>query len=239
MSVTLTNGESQWKGLLIAGGVAPLFTVLSYLTEAVAIPWDSYPETGEQWLSLFSRSRLLGLLYLNALDIVSICFLVLLFLAIYVAVRDRSPSLGLIGAAIGCVGITAFVATRGSLVTAALVLGARYDAASLVERDVLGQAYMAIGATGVATTQTIGFLIQAVGVILISIAMIRKRELWRVAGIFGVAAGALTVADFIRVLIDPSLGQALMIATAPLWVVWWILAGIQLLRLGTRLPRGA
>jgi hypothetical protein len=83
--------DSNWKSLYRIGGVAPLIALAFYLTQMLVIAFgEAYPATIEDWFSLFQRSKVLGLLYLNALDVFSIAFLGTMFLALYSVRLSRS-----------------------------------------------------------------------------------------------------------------------------------------------------
>ncbi|MBN1887260.1 MAG: hypothetical protein JW850_04700 [Thermoflexales bacterium] len=74
--------DSNWKGLYRVGGVAPLVALAFYLVETLAMIFGgAYPTTTESWFVLLQRNLLLGLLDLNALDILSISLLGTMFLA--------------------------------------------------------------------------------------------------------------------------------------------------------------
>ncbi len=91
------------------GGVAVLLTLVFYVSQFVFIQWDDYPASTEQWFALFERSRLLGLFYMNALDIVSITLLGLMLLALRAALRSAGPSWTAVGGYFGFLGVGVFV----------------------------------------------------------------------------------------------------------------------------------
>ena len=69
----MTNKHDDWKTLYRVGGIAPLVSVAFYLTEMFTIILGgNFPESVADWYLLFERNRLLGLVYLNALDIFSV-----------------------------------------------------------------------------------------------------------------------------------------------------------------------
>lgn len=88
----MTTAPSNWKSLYRMGGIAPLLTLAFYVSEYAFIRWDAFPASTEAWYQFFQRSKLLGLFYLNSLDILSITLLGVMFLALYVALRDINPS---------------------------------------------------------------------------------------------------------------------------------------------------
>ena len=84
--------EANWKSFYYVGGAAPLVTLVFYLSELLFISWDNYPTSMEAWFALFQGSKLLGLFYLNALDIISVALLGVMFLALYVVLRKTHPA---------------------------------------------------------------------------------------------------------------------------------------------------
>ena len=88
----MTSAELNWKSLYRIGGIAPLLTLAFYISEFMFIDWDKFPASPEEWFLLFQQSKLLGLFYLNSLDIISIALLGVMFLTLYVALRKINES---------------------------------------------------------------------------------------------------------------------------------------------------
>ena len=110
---TETSG-STWTGLYKVGGVAPLAALaLSLIQIGVMIAGnlsgEPFPTNLESWFLLLQRNKILGLFYLNALDIFTIALLGVMFLALYIALRATNPSAMLIAAYFAFLGIAAFV----------------------------------------------------------------------------------------------------------------------------------
>ena len=82
--------DAHWKGLYRVGGVAILMTLGFYLTQLVlfSVLARPFPSTINEWFALFEESRLLGLFYLNSLDMISITLMGPMFLALYIALRQ-------------------------------------------------------------------------------------------------------------------------------------------------------
>jgi hypothetical protein len=235
----IKTADDGWRGLYRVGGIAPLVTLVFYLSEAILIPWDSYPQTAEEWFRLFGESKLLGLFYLNALDIVSVTLLALLFLALYVALRRDGQSSMAIAAVLAFVGIAAFVATRTAMVSATLSLNDRYAAAmTSVERSQAATALLALNSIGQATSQTFGFLLTAVAVTIASFVMLRGKTFGKATAYAGIMAGVLTLAGDISAILLPALANLLLFIGMPVWVVWWIMIARGLLQLGGVAARG-
>ena len=89
--------DPRWKDLYRVGGIAPLVAVAFYLIELLSLlSGEPFPVAPEDWFSLFLRHKFLGLLYLNALDILSITLLGVMFLALVAALWRGHESAALI-----------------------------------------------------------------------------------------------------------------------------------------------
>ena len=86
--------DPAWKSLYRIGGVAPLIALAFYLIQlaVIILTNEAYPTTPEAWFALFHRNKVLGLIFLNALDTLSIALLGTMYLALYVALKQCNPS---------------------------------------------------------------------------------------------------------------------------------------------------
>lgn len=176
MNNTGTGEISQWKQLFKIGGIAPFVTLAFYLIQWVTIIFTRkpYPVTPEEWFTLFHSNPILGLIFLNALDIFSIAILGLMFLALTIALWQIKPSWMLIAAFFAYLGIAAFVSSRADMVTAILALTEQYAAATASAQSTqtlaAGQAIMSLSR---GTPETIGFLFVAIASLIISVVMLK------------------------------------------------------------------
>jgi hypothetical protein len=112
----------KWKTLIRVGGIAPLIALLFYLMEFSLVIIGEYPTTVEEWFLLIQRSKILGLLYLNVLDIFSISMLGIMFLALYIVLRGKNNSLMAISTYFAILGVAIFSTTRIILTSSTLSL---------------------------------------------------------------------------------------------------------------------
>jgi hypothetical protein len=230
----MTNATSNWKSLYRIGGVAPLLTLAFYISEYAFIDWETFPASTEAWFLLFQRSKLLGLFYLNFLDIISIMLLGVMFLALYAALRDIDPSSMSVAAFFSLLGVIAFVVPRIAMLSL-MTLSDQYAIATTeVERMHLLAAGEALGSLGTPTPQTVGFFFMSIGVLIISIVMLQGKAFTKVAAWFGILASLLTFTDDISIVLAPTPSTPLMIASGLFWIPWWVMIGIGLLRLAGR-----
>ena len=90
---TVETIDPTWKSLYRVGGSGALIALVFYLSQVLILIFgEPYPVTTEGWFNLFTRSNLLGLFYLNALDMASITLFCLMFLALCVALKRGNES---------------------------------------------------------------------------------------------------------------------------------------------------
>jgi hypothetical protein len=225
--------DSRWKSLYRIGGAAPLVTLALYLSQIfIFIFGGTYPSTIEGWFSLFQRNRLLGLFYLNALDILSIALLGLMFLALYIALRRTDESHMAVAAFFACLGIPVFIVPRVALLSIVPLSGQYAAASTEAQRSQILAAGQAISALGWPTLQTTGFLFLAVAVLIISGVMLRGNIFGKVTAYTGILASVVTLADAICVFSVPALAGFLLGLGGGLWILWWVLIARRLLQLG-------
>jgi hypothetical protein len=225
------NKVDDWKTLYRVGGIAPLVAVIFYLTEMFVIIFGgNFPESVADWYMLFERNRILGLLYLNALDIFSIALLGTMFLALYVALRRYNPSWMTIATFFGLLGVAVFIVPR-VLMLSILPLSEGYAAATSEAEKALYIAAALPLHVERATPETIGFLFQAVAGMIISAVVWRSETFNKATTIVGLLGGTVTIANDFCIVVAPSLAAILMPVNGLLWLVWWLLISRGLLRL--------
>jgi hypothetical protein len=229
--------QPNWRILYRAGATAPLIALAFYLSQfLIFFTKETHPTTPEGWFNLFGRSKVLGLFLLNALDVISITLLGLMFLALYVALRQASPSLAAIAAFLAFLGIAVFVSSRSEAVSATLSLSDRYAAARTeVERSQILAAGEAIHAPIRATPETTGFGLVAMAGLILSVVMLQSQRFDRATAYVGIPAGLVTLANHISIVIAPSLAAILMPLNGLLWLVWWLLISRGLFQLGKQI----
>ncbi|MBN2394092.1 MAG: DUF4386 family protein [Anaerolineae bacterium] len=231
--------RSTWKNLYRMGGVAPLITLALYVSEffAIIVSGVAYPVTPAEWFALFQRDKILGLLFLNAPDVLSIALLGIMFLALVMALKRDNPSAMVIAAFVAFLGIALFVSTRADMVTAILSLSEQYAAATTdAQRAQLLAAGQAIHAPIRATPETTGFFFIAVAGLIVSVVILRSDTFNKITAYVGILGGLSTMANHASLLIAPSLAAILMPVSGLLWLVWWVMMSVGLFKLGRDVP---
>lgn len=223
------------KSLYRIGGVAPLVAAAFYMSQFLIIFSDeTYPTTPQGWFDLFQRSKLLGLFFLNALDIFSVALLGVMFLALYVALGQTNQAYMAIAAFCAFLGVAVFVSARADLVTATLTLSEQYaEATAEAQRSQLLAAGWAAHSITRATPETLGFFFMAVAGLITSIVILQGETFGKVTAYVGILASVFTFANQASIVIAPLLPAILLPLNGLLWLVWWLLASRGLFRLAS------
>ncbi len=224
---------TRWKGLYRVGGAAILITLGLYLTELIvfSVVNRPFPATMNDWFSLFQESKLLGLFYLNSLDMVSIALMGPMFLALYVALRQENETWMTVAVFFALLGIPVFIAPRSTSL-AMLSLSDRFAGATTEAQRAQILTVGEAATLGQPTPQTMGFLFIAVAVLIISVVMLRSRIFGKATASVGMLSGLLTMIGFISVAVAPPVADFLMVTGMAPWAIWWILIARRLLWLG-------
>jgi hypothetical protein len=208
---------------------------------------EPYPTAIEGWYAIFQRSKLLGLWYLNALDILSFALLGIMFLALYLALKPVHPSRMIIALYFAMLGVVVFIVPR-VLHLALLPLSDLYATATTETQQML---YLAAGETlsqvSSATPQTLGFLFMALAGLIISIVRLSSatpspvappiQPLSKAAAYVGVVGFVAALANYVSRLLAPAVAAMLMPINGLLWFAWWIMVSVGLFKLAKEISQ--
>ncbi len=224
-----TGNKGEWTGLYKAAGISSFLVVVLYLFQMIFIKSSVYPTNIQQWYELISGSRLLGLFYLNTLDIITALLLGIVFVALCVRLKPESRALTSLALPFAFLGIAAFMIPRMQLLSI-LTLSSEYSSAGNAQNaEAIVYAGKSLEVLAVPTLQTTGFFIISAAAFLLSIIMINSDRMPKMAGFIGVMAFLLTVAESISLMFIPDIVFPLMIVAGAFWVMWWGLIGVGLI----------
>ncbi|WP_411733798.1 DUF4386 family protein [Paeniglutamicibacter sp.] len=224
-------GMPTWRSLYLVAGIGSIAFVL-LLIGALVVDFVAPPpvDGGAETLEFIAANKVPYVLE-QVLWILPNVLAVLVFVALFIALKPINKSFALIGALLGALSWAMFLAipvtSRGSLTL--VYLSDQYMAAAVAERDRFAIAAEAIVAEN--NTPAIVAVLSAAGILLISVVMTRG-VMPRAIGWLGAVTGALGM-----------LSEALRYA-APffywgygilLWA-WFISVGVALILLGRRTP---
>ena len=233
--MTGTRSEQPYRTLYRAAGVASLLFVLLLLA-ALALDVIAPPPVtgGAETLDFIAGHKAIYVAE-QLLWIVPSILPVVTFLALYIALRDTSPSWALIGAVVGglpwALLLAVPVSSRGSLML--VTLSDWYGAAATPEARA---SYATAAEAVIAENNTPGILgvLAAAGILLVSLVMLWS-PLPRTVAWIGIAAGAVGVlSELLRYAVP-----AFYSAYGVLMWAWFVMVGISLLRRASRMPTEA
>ena len=84
--------------------------------------------------------------------------------------------------------------------------------------------------------QTLGFLFMAVAGLIISVVILRSQALDKGAGYVGIVGFAFALSNYVARLTAPSIAAILMPINGLLWLIWWLMMSVSLLKLTRAIP---
>lgn len=224
------------------GSAAAGIVVALTLAEIVGFIFFPQPSTVEGWFLLFQRSKLVGLLDFWGLEVPMYVMFVPVFLALYVVLREADPGWMAIATTFVLLGVGIFLATNNPFTM--LSLSSRYAAATTeAQRSALlaaGEAVLANTGQRAVGGFNVGLFLVSVAGLIVSATMLRSDAFSRATAYVGIGAYALSLADYVRQVLTSSPIAALLVVLpgALLLVIWFVMVGRRLYRLGRGDVRG-
>ena len=235
------SADSAYRGLYKAGGVAALIVALLTLGEVILLALYPPPSTTSGWFLLFQSNKFVALLDFWGLEVPMYIMFPIVFLALYVALRNVTAGRMAIALSFALLGSAIFLATNNPF--SMLSLSNQYAAATTdAQRSIL----LAAGQAALANTNqravggfNMGLFLISVAGLLVSSVMLRSDAFSRLTAYVGILANGLSLADYLRQALTSSAIVALLVILpgALFLVIWYVLVGRRLYRLG-RLDRG-
>jgi len=226
MDASHTVTASAWKPLYRAGGVAALTIVGIMVIQIIVFIASPPPSTVLGYFTLFHKNGLLGLLSLDLLYVVDNALVVVLYLALYAALRRASPSFMAIALALGLVGIAAYFASNTAFEM--LSLSSQYAAATTdAQRSLFQASGQAMLAIYQGTAFDVYYLLGAAATLIISMVMLRGNIFGKTTAYAGMAAGVLMLIPSTAGTIGLYFAFGSLVPT----VIWLILIARRLFRL--------
>jgi hypothetical protein len=212
-----------------AGSLAALTTVaVTILQIVLGIVWrppDFAPTAAiaESMLQMVTASPVRAFVTLDGLMVVDYLLLVVVYLALYAALRPRSPSLATLGVGLALIAITLYFTANPSITM--FVLGAQYEVAPAP--DGIIPAAQAVLAVFEGTAFIVHYVVMGVAGILVSAAMLGGTEFSRTTAIAGILQGAMMLVP----VTFGTIGLVFAIGSLIPFIVWFVLVGMRLGRM--------
>lgn len=219
--------DSTWKPLYKIGAVAALIMVAFIPVQMIIFLGWPPPDTVSGYFMLFQHNWLLGLLSLDLLYIVDNVLVILLYLALYAALRQASKTFMAVALTLSLVGIAAYFASNTAFEM--LSLSNQFAAATTdAQRSLSLAAGQAMLATYKGTAFDVYYVLNAVATLVISVVMLRSNIFGKVTAYVGIVTGVLMVVPSTSGTIGLYLAIVSLVPTA----IWLFLIARRLLRPG-------
>lgn len=212
----------------VAAAVTVFITIVQIILGVVWTPPDFAPtaSVAESMLQLIETSPIRAFVTLDGLMVLDYLLLIIVYLALYAAMRDREPSLMTLGTGLALVAITLYFTANPSITL--FVLAGRFSAGTPDATGVVTAA-QAVLATFEGTAFIVHYLVMGIAGILVSVAMLRGAVFSRATGIAGVAQGVLMLVP----VTFGAIGLVFAVGSLVPFIVWFVLVARRLGRLAT------
>jgi hypothetical protein len=226
--VTISEiADQQWKSLCrISATVALIMVAIVPLQTYIFITWPP-PSTALGYFTLFQNNWLLGLLDLDLLLVVNNVLLILIYLALYIALRRTNQALMTIGLILSFVGVAAYFSSNTSFEM--LSLSKQYAIATTeAEKSVFLAAGQGMLAVYTGTAFNVYYILNALALLIFAFVILRSNIFSKATAYSAILAGTF-------MLVPPTIGTIgvyiSLLSLVP-WTVWLILFARRLFQLG-------
>lgn len=228
--------NAKWASLCRIGGVAAIVAGVFFRrnigAEIVLFTGQTAPNTVADWFSLLQNNSLLGVSLLNIFDVLNYALIGIMFLSLYVTLKQANRDYMALATAFGLFGVTIYLASNTTF--SMLSLSNQYAAASTETQKTM---LLAAGQTMLALVQSTGvymsLLLVAVAGFITSVVMLQSKIFGKVTAYVGILAGALDLIYCVTTFASvPELDASLLASAGLCLMIWHILAGRKLYQLG-------
>lgn len=231
--------DSKWRSLYKVGGISAILAAVLLLMEIIVFMIWPQPATVLDYFTLLQINKIIGLMDFYLLEFIAYILFIPMFLAIYIALRRFNESYTIIAISLAILGIAIFLATNNSF--SMLSLSNQYTAATAEAQKLI---VLAAGQTMLINTGqrvfggfNTGFMLISIAGIIVSVVMLRSNNFGRNTAYVGILAFAISLAEYVRLIIIPSeLTLLLIIAilSGILLMIWLIMVGRNLIKLSIK-----
>ncbi len=222
------GGDPAWGSLYRIGGAAALILLAMIPVGAVPFLLSARPVSVDGWFMLLQKDRLLGLGLLDIPNLVVNIVGVLLYPALFIALRRTSQSFAAVAATLGILAACLYVTTNPAV--AMLFLNDQYWAATgEAQRSMIlsaGQTVLTLYQSS--TAFTVSYIFGAMATLILSAIMLRSKFFGKAPAYAGILASLVTLGLFL-----PKIGLYISIFSLLPYGLWLILVARRLFQMGS------
>lgn len=241
--------DPQWKALYGVAGVAALVAAIVFrrnlaeeylllrILGIIRSGPNAFPGDAASWFTLLRTHRLIGLNFLNLFDMVNYALAGLIFLGLCAALYRINKTFVSLAMALTFVAVAVYFASNQAF--ALLSLSDQYSVATTdLQRSALlaaGQALLAIHNSGAnyGSGPYVSFLFANLAGLIIAAVMLRSSMFGKLAAWMGILANFFGLSYYLTLVFAPSMSAIPLSASAPFLLIWYLVVGRKLLRLGS------
>jgi len=227
--------DTRWNNFHKIGGISAIVIAFLLLGEIFVYSVLPNPVSTKEYMELFLKNSIFGLLHFDLLGMVSYIFFIPLIISLYTILRPNYESVMLIAIGLFFIGISVFYATNTGF--SMLSLSKQYALAiSESDRAIILASFQAMLTLFKVNAFMVSYVIVSASWIMISGAMLRSKLFSRFTAWMGILAGASgIIAEIIENTLKPLIMVAIFfyfLAIAFLFL-WVVLTGKRLINYGT------
>jgi hypothetical protein len=219
------QGAQSWRGLYRLGGLAALLSLLFFPIQIGVFMLHPLPSAVIDWFNLLQAQPLIGLIDLDLLLVVDQVLIMVIFLALFAALKQVNLSWMTVGLTLGLASTILFIASNPAV--AMYGLSTQYFAAADDSmRTVILAAGQAVMSGWQGTAFQVSYIAGSVATILISSVMLHSDAFGKAAGILGIIANVVAFGLYV-----PVIGVYISVFSVLFLWGWYLLMARALLRL--------
>jgi hypothetical protein len=216
----------QWISLYKVAGFAAILVIAFIPIQMVVFIMNPPPIKIVDWFDLFNRNALIGLIDMDLLLIIDQILMGLIFLALYQVLKLINRSSMLIALTLALLGIAAYFAS--TVAFEMLSLSRKYAIANTeADKSMLLSAGQVLIATWQGTAFDVGYIMEGIAMLMISIVMLSSSIFSKTASYVGIILGIMSLVPPTV----PVVGMFFAIGSLVPLIVWLIFVARKLLQM--------
>lgn len=183
----MSDTQNKWNMLYKIGGAAAIGSVLLIPIQIAIFMICPPPTAIPDWFALFQENWLLGLLSLDLLYLLNNTFVLLIYLALYISLKEVNPSLMTVAFLLCVVGATVYFASNTGFEM--LTLSKLYAIAETgAEKAVVLASARTMLTIYTGTAFNSYYMLNGIGLLLMSVVMRKSAVFGKATAVWGLAA---------------------------------------------------
>jgi len=175
-------------------------------------------------LAMAQENPVLTFLRLDGLMILDYLLLVVVYLALYAALKRSNPSLMLLGTALALIAFTLYLATNPAATM--LVLAGKYSASGAAGAGIVSAA-QAVLVNFQGTAFLVHYIVGGIAMMLVALAMLRSDVFSRTTALAGLTSGAMMLVP----VTFGTIGLLFALGSLVPFIIWFVLIALRLFRM--------